>query len=152
VIKCCRYILQLLWNCILWHKLLKVVTPVSIHNWTWCSELVNTYCNMSAVSFFFGAYWMERSTKQVLHHQQSQTKYVPGDCIHSCRHFIRCICQFEASHIVHGCWGQPHPAPDMMGCSSTRTEVCTYNIWSPSMHKLLFYCWKSGTSSEMITL
>jgi len=63
------------------------------------------------------------------HDGQPQRKHSPGDCSHSCGLVTTCICYFGVLHpVLHGQWRQPISASCVMGCSFTRSEVCTYKI------------------------
>jgi hypothetical protein len=75
-------------------------------------------------------------------------KHLPRSCSQSCGH-VTCIHQFGASRPVM--WWLLS-AYYMTGRSYTRTEVCIYNNWSPSVYKQWFNCWMSRASCDRNTV
>jgi hypothetical protein len=158
VIESCRYIHQFLWNRIPSHNASKWPTS-GVHAQLdamlqifWIQGYLKRPLPYK-VPRFYAARFFSGPHEQASHHRRPRTKHSPADCSHSRRHVTACIRQFEASiPVVHGRRGQPLSTPYVTGRGVTSAEECTYNIWSPQVHKYWFYCWKSVVFSERITL
>jgi hypothetical protein len=91
---------------------------------------------MFSLSFPVGPAEGKCLQQQATHHRKLQRQHPPGCCSNSCRRVAVFIVQFGSQRpLVHGHGKQPLSAPCVTRCSFTRTDVCTFSIWSPSVRK-----------------
>jgi hypothetical protein len=134
-------------------------SPTSVQN----SKLANASCNMSGgrAAGSWRVYWGHWrckvcSCRQTLPFSRPHSKksggvtfgYLVGqrsfEIIRSPEHRVQLCIDTSGHHTLHLTWRDAvSQGPRLQG---------TYSNWSPSMHKLWLYCWKSGASTGRIIL
>lgn len=118
MIKCCRFILQSLWNCTLSHEVLIVDTLASVYNWMWCSKLAVTWpqewLQTLGECFLWTSQWCKACSCRPLPsvgptgkrygNPVSQKFFEIAQFPKSLEHFVQLCMDLKVIHIQHFTW------------------------------------------------